>query len=317
MSQNDVAAMFDIEAREAEAAEAATAEQAQEPAEAPVAPVEPTEEDEATPAPDEAPEAAEGDTEVVEEQPAYMGKYKTPEDMENAFREYQSHADKQLAQEQARREAYEQMISSEQQMMLQQQAMEQQQPVDVSDEDLVNGIKQAPVDTFQWAVQNNPQMIPRIIAGVSEEHGTHTAMELQTAWTNIQLQAQQSAMQQQVSAALEPQMVQQSIAQGLSLVENHYGEDFNALRSEVAENLKSIGQLPSYDPQTIAQAVEYSFLQAHRNRSLQVASNNQQVRTPSPQESVETGTPGQAPEPTETDSIKQGILDAYNNQPFK
>lgn len=315
MSNEELLDMFDIEGQDAAAAEKE-------------APVEEPEVEEPVEEEPEQPEDAEGteDAEVpqeqpVEEAPVYMGKYKTPEDMEAAFREYQSHADKQLAQEQAKREAYEQMIAAEQQMMQQyaQQDAQQaaQQAVEVSPEQLGDGIKTAPVDTFHWAVNNNPALVPQIIAGVAEEHGAAAATEMQTVWTNVQLQAQQAQFQEQMQAQMEqvlgPQVLQQSMEQGLNAVESKY-EDFDALRMEVAENLKQMGQLPSYDPATVAQAVEMSYLQAHRMRALKAASEGSVGRTPTPQETVESGTPGAAPIETPEDAIKAEILDAWNNE---
>ena len=86
--------------------------------------------------------------EVFDPTPTYMGKYQTAEDMENAFREYQSHSDRQLAEERAKREAYEHMLSSEQQMLQNMQAQEQQVPVEVTSEQIDQGIDSAPIDTF-------------------------------------------------------------------------------------------------------------------------------------------------------------------------
>ena len=259
--------------------------------------------------------------EVFDPTPTYMGKYQTAEDMENAFREYQSHSDRQLAEERAKREAYEHMLSSEQQMLQNMQAQEQQVPVEVTSEQIDQGIDSAPIDTFHWTVNNRPDLVPQVIAKAAERHGTGMATELQSTWTNIQMQAQQMQMQQQMQQQYEqimgPQIIQQSISNGLAAIENHYGEEFDALRPQVAENLANMGRLPSYDPDTIASAVNTAFLQAHRDRALQAASTNQQPRTPTPQETVEGGTPGQAPQPTESDGIKQGILDAFNSNPYR
>ena len=312
---NDVMDLFDIEGQEAKEAEAAPVETLAEPVVAavePETPVEPAVEPDVV-----EPEATEVEAPVVPAEPAeslteganlYMGKYKTPEAMQEAFTEYQSHADRKLAEEQAKNQAYEHMASLEAQQQQQLMQMEQQaaqQPAPVSAEDFDAGVKQAPIDTYKHFVQTDPSQVPKVISAVAEEHGMATAMELQNNWTQIQLMAQQEQMQgqmqQQYEQIMAPQLLRQSIEQGLGAVEQEYGKDFDALRGETQAKLAEMGKLPSYDPQTVANAVRTSFLQAHRERAMKAASTAaSQGRTPAPGETVETGTPGNAP-PTATE----------------
>jgi hypothetical protein len=226
--------------------------------------------------------------------------------MEAGLRELQALKDRQIAEIQAKVEAFEAILAGN-------GPEPEPAPVEVTEEQLVNAVEQAPIDTFQWTIQNRPDLVPSVIGLVRDRHGNVTADQMQAAFNNAVMMAQQQAMMEQfentLQATLGPQQTQQNFIQAVDAVAEKYGEDFEDLREDTAEVLSEIGELESYDPSTVALAVEYAFLQAYRNRALAAPEVSP---TPSPQEFVERGSPGKASEvPTGDDAVRAEIEKAF------
>ena len=242
--------------------------------------------------------------ELTEDQ-LWAGKYKTPEDMEIGLRELQSHKDREIAQINAKLEAYESLLNSSPEP--------EPQMIQVSGEELEAGIDQAPVDTFQWAMQNRPDLIPNVIGLVRDKHGNVPADQMQATYNNAMIMAQQEHFQNQMNQAFAPQQMQQGFSQAIDYVQKKYGEEFDTLRDETVKELSQLGGLESYDPETVALAIEYSFLNAYRNNARQAATNNTAPVVPSPLEFVEAGAPGQgAPKLSKDDAVRSEIEEAFS-----
>lgn len=227
-------------------------------------------------------------------------------DWEKRYKDLQSYNDKRSAEDKARLEAYQQLV--EQYSQLNQQPEEEY--VHVTSEELKQGIESAPVETFQWATYNRPDLIPHIVSGIREQYGDEMGDQAMFAYQQFQMEQQQAQFQEYVDYQEQPKVVQRSMQEGLTSVKAKYGEEFDKLVGETALVMQDGGGPRDWSPEGVADYVERSFLQAYRDKQVAEAMKPKGP-DPVPAPHVETGTPGNAPAPSALDDIGDEIVEAY------
>lgn len=234
---------------------------------------------------------------------------------EKRYKDLQSHKDQQLAEREAELKAYKELIEGISQPVQEQPAP----PPEVSPEDLEQGVKTAPVDTFQWAMMNRPDVIPQVISKIREHHGNELGDEAMVAYNQAVMQYQQQAMleqqQQMYHQMTAPQQIASMLEGSISAVAEQYGDDFSRLAERTNELMKTNqGDLRSLDPDSVQLFVERNFMTALREDMRKAASAPQGPVESAPADQVEAGTPGAAPELTPDDDIANSIVEAYTKQ---
>ena len=162
MNNNDVLASLTDEALGYDSAPE------EQPPVTPETPPEPLPPSEAVETPETPPVRAEN--EPTEEAPTTTEQEPTQEsvDWEKRYKDLQSFQDKKIAEANAKLEAYQELVE---QTINGGVTPGEQGPIHVSREDLEQGIQNAPVESFHWALANRPDLIPTIISGIRQVHG--------------------------------------------------------------------------------------------------------------------------------------------------
>lgn len=236
-----------------------------------------------------------------------------PEDWQKRYQELQSHKDQQIRDMEAQMKVYKSLFESVP------DTPDAPPPPQITKEQLDEGVKAAPVDTFRYVAENRPDMVPSVIASIRKEHGHDLADQATFAYQQYMLTQQQQAIQAQMDEQQAPQRVMQFLNSTVEQVAARHGDDFQRLAPRTNELLSEIvasnGELT---PDNVAIVVEQAFLQAYKEEIS--ASKKVESLQPKPitqNDVVPTGTPGTAPPaPTAEDEIADEIVAAYSRNRY-
>lgn len=304
--------MFDFDEKEEEApAEEAPADS---PAEEPVDPQ--AEEQEPEQKPEEEPAAEE---EISAEDASYKKRYA----------DQQRHAQQLAAQLEAERKEREEMAArlaeaEKEQARLAgyQEAMSQQaqQAPMPTDEEIGQAISTNPVETFSWAIQNQPNLVPAIITAIRSVHGDAMADEAVVAHNMYLANAAQQRMDQRVQEIEAPQRNMAQMEALLKDVAEDVGaDDFQRLapriRDLVSESILDPGKRPTdLSPVGIKNHIYKMFVKAAKEEMLNSASVPLSPEQVPVSEKVETSSPASAPAARQGgDSDEPSVVDQLVN----
>ena len=247
------------------------------------------------------------------------GKYLTYRELAKGYSNLQSMKQKEINQQKKQIEEQQKTLEQwNQYYQQQQQAMQHQQQVaSVTQEQIDYNIDMAPMDTFHWAMENDPNRIPYIISQAREKKGNAVAdamnFELQQAQMQYQMMHQQQMMEQQIQEKTGFNPIENNVNTAMTNITERYGDEFNKYSDQVSEQLEQGNvQIDWNDPASIELAVERTYLQVMRaDVQAQAKRIAEQPREASPQ--AETGSPGQAPILDKfEDEVRNEVLEQYN-----
>lgn len=162
------------------------------------------------------------------------------ESWEKRYKDLQAHKDRQLAEMQAKMEAYDKLLGDITGADEPDPEPEIRQP---SYEELEAFVQAAPGDAFQQTMINAPHLMNTVIDMIGEIHGPEQRINAANAWVAAQqqmFQHQQQQAQQEQTAQQEAVQAQQQAIQDMAA---NY-DDWDDLKIEVAQRINQIAADP-------------------------------------------------------------------------
>jgi len=275
-------------------------------------------------APEAAAEPAEEPTEGAEEaeEPAaapeegeklLAGKYKSVEDLEKAYTEDLGELQRlknteidtlkqQMQQQQAQMEAF---VAQQQQAQI----------ANVSDEEIVKGLQVSPYETMGWLLETQPNRVAEGLSAIRELHGNEIADQMMLQIQSQQTQGVQEQVQSQYEALQQPAVVQGNIQKAMGALTEKYGAEFEELSEDTAQIVGEFEGIDFNNPSAIANALEVGFLHAWKAKATTAAETSTPTES-SPQQFVETGTPGQEPQVSVEDEILNEVVEQFQQNQY-
>ncbi len=245
---------------------------------------------------------------------------------EKRYKDLQSFSTKQAEELRAQMQQQQALINE---LLLKSNAPQeqQQQAVDtrINDKQLSDGIASNPEDSLAWVVHNRPDLVSKAIGMIRQHHGDEMAIQAATDYQiftaqqqAMQLQQYQQQLEEQRLQAEMPQVIQTGIHSILDQVSQHYGDDFKRLAPRLNEELSKLQTIDDPCPEGIRNLVERHFLAIMKedlvNKRIEQSKKPRKLEAG---ESVDAGTPGQAPTPSGDDELVDELVKAHRAGQYK
>lgn len=245
---------------------------------------------------------------------------------EKRYKDLQSFSTKQAEELRAQMQQQQALINE---LLLKTNAPQEQtqQAVDtrINDKQLSEGIASNPEDSLAWVVHNRPDLVSKAIGMIRQHHGDEMAIQAATDYQiftaqqqAMQLQQYQQQLEEQRLQAEMPQVIQSGIHTILDQVAEHYGDDFTRLAPRLNEALSGLTTIDDPSPEGIRNLVERHFLAIMKedlvNKRIEQSKKPRKLEAG---ESVDAGTPGQAPTPTGDDELVDELVKAHKAGQYK
>lgn len=156
------------------------------------------------------------------------------------YRHLQSQKDKEVAEANAKLEAYQELLGS----MNDAVGEEDERPEMPSEEEVDAYIQSAPGDAFRYMMHNHPEAMPAVIAKIEEAHGREAGLQAQESWQNAREMAfaQQQAEKERVAAEAAEASTKASEATtaATAYMRETYKDDFTSLEGEVVAEVQRV-----------------------------------------------------------------------------